>query len=100
MEAIPLADFKETCVEYLDVDSHATFCSAERKWINKILKLKESYPDEVDIREYPETNNGIILAHIPKSWMKVNPPRQSNYTEEQRAAIAERLQSSRNVKNV
>lgn len=94
-----MADFKETCVEYLDVDDHATFCSAERKWINKILKLKEEHPDKVDIREYPETNNGYIVAHIPKSWMKVNPPRQSNYTEEQRAAIAERLQSSRNARN-
>ena len=91
-----MADFKETCVEYLDVDPHATFCSAERKWINKILKLKESYPDEVDIRFYPENNDGIIVAHIPKNWLKISPPRQVNYTDEQRAAIAERFQSARN----
>ena len=90
-----MPDFKETCVEYLDVDAHATFCSAERKWINKIIKLKESYPDEVDVRKYPEDNDGNILAHIPKSWLKISPPRQSTYTEEQRAAIAERLQSAR-----
>ncbi len=90
-----MADFKETCVEYLDVDPHATFCSAERKWINKILKLKETYPDEVDIREYPENNDGNILAHIPKSWLKISPPRQVNYTEEQRVAAAERLASAR-----
>lgn len=90
-----MADFKETCVEYLDVDDYATFCSAERKWINKILKLKESYPNEVDIREYPETNNGYILAHIPKSWMKVSPPRQVNMTDEQRTAAAERMAAAR-----
>ena len=93
-----MADFKETCVEYLDVDDHATFCSAERKWINKILKLKESYPDEVDIREYPETNHGVILAHIPKNWLKVSPPRQVNYTDEQRAALAERMANARMLK--
>ena len=86
-----MADFKETCVEYLDVDPHATFCSAERKWINKILKLKETYPDEVDIREYPENNNGNILAHIPKSWLKISPPKTRTMTDEQRAAAAKRM---------
>lgn len=90
-----MADFKETCVEYLDVDPHATFCSAERKWINKILKLKESYPDEVDIRYDPENNDGNIVAHIPKSWLKISPLRQVNYTEEQRNAAAERLANAR-----
>ena len=34
-----MADFKETCLEYLDIDKHATFCSSETKWINKIRKL-------------------------------------------------------------
>jgi len=90
-----MADFKETCVEYLDVDSHATFCSAERKWINKIMKLKEAYPDEVEIQEYPENNCGNILVHIPKSWLKIAPPRQVNFTEEQRAAAAERMAAAR-----
>lgn len=90
-----MADFKETCVEYLDIDPHATFCSAERKWVNKILKLKESYPDEVDIREYPESNDGIIVAHIPKKWLKISPPRQVNMTDEQKAALAERMAAAR-----
>ena len=90
-----MADFKETCVDYLDVDPHATFCSAERRWVNKILKLKESYPDEVDIRYYPENNDGIIVAHIPKKWLKISPPRQVNMTNEQKAALAERMAAAR-----
>lgn len=90
-----MADFKETCVEYLDVDPHATFCSAERRWVNKILKLKESYPDEVDIRYYPENNDGIIVAHIPKKWLKISPPRQVNMTDEQKTALAERMAAAR-----
>lgn len=94
-----MADFKETCVDYLDVDDHATFCSAERKWVNKILKFKEEYPDKVEITAHPDGNNGIIVANIPKSWLKISPPRKREFTEEQRAAIGERLQSSRNVKN-
>lgn len=95
-----MADFKETCCEFLNVDNYATFCSSESKWINKIIKLKEQYPDSVDIVKYPKDNCGFILAHIPKSFFKISPPRQVNYTDEQREQIAARLQSSRNVKNL
>ena len=90
-----MADFKETCIEYLDADDHATFFSSERKWISKILRFKEEYPNDVEITEYPETNHGFIVAHVPKSWFKVGPPRKSNFTDEQRAEIAERLALSR-----
>ena len=90
-----MPDIKETCVNYLDVDDHAVFSSAERKWINKILKLKESHPNDVVVRYHPDDNFGIIVADIPKSWLKISPPRQVNYTDEQRAAIAERMASAR-----
>lgn len=88
-----MADFKETCIEYLDVDKYATFCSSERKWINKIYKLKEKYPNEVHIEVYDEDNDGMIIAHVPKSWMKVSPPKQMNLTEEQKAERAERMRN-------
>lgn len=93
-----MPDIKETCVDYLDVDNHAVFSSAERKWINKILKLKETHPDEVSIRHYPDKNDGIIVADIPKSWLKISPPRNVTYTDEQRAALAERMASMRTSK--
>ena len=88
-----MADFKETCIEYLDVDKYATFCSSERKWINKIYKLKEKYPNEVRIEASEEDNDGMIIASIPKSWMKVSPPKKMNLTEEQKAERAERMRS-------
>ena len=90
-----MADFKETCIEYLDVDDTATVGSSERKWINKICKLHNKYPGEVDIVRMPEENSGYILAHVPKSWIKISPPKQVNLTDEQRAARAERLRKSR-----
>lgn len=86
-----MTDFKETCVGYIDVDKHATFCSAEKKWINKINKLKERYPDDVEIIATPDDNDGIILVHIPKSWLKINPPKKMNLTDEQKAERAERM---------
>lgn len=90
-----MADIKETCVDYLDIDKHAVFASAERKWINKILKLQESHPNDVVVRHHPDNNDGIIVADIPKSWLKISPPRNVNYTDEQRAALAERMANIR-----
>lgn len=86
-----MAEFKETCVEYVDVDKHATFCSSERKWINKINRLKEKYPDEVTIVHDSEDNYGTLVAKIPKSWMKISPPKKMNLTDEQKAERAERM---------
>ena len=40
-----MTDFKETAVGYLNVDNYAVFSSSEQKWITKILKLHEDYPD-------------------------------------------------------
>lgn len=90
-----MTDFKETCVDYLNVDDYATFTSSETKWINKIIKLQQANPSDVKIEYYPEDNHGVLIAHIPKSWLKISPPRQVNYTEEQKAAAAERMAAAR-----
>ena len=86
-----MSDFKETCVEYIDIDNYATFCSSERKWINKITKYVTSHPDEVQMVRTPEDNCGVIYAHIPKSWLKINPPKKMNLTDEQKAERTERM---------
>ena len=88
---------KETVMGYIDTDDYASFTSAEKKWINKILKLKAEHPDEVDIKAYPENNQGYIYAHLPKKWIKISPPRQ--VSEEQRLAAAERFKAMRNQNN-
>lgn len=90
-----MADYKETAVSYISDEDHAIFCSSETKWINKITKLHEKYPSEVNVIYSAEDNHGTVYAHIPKSWLKINPPRQVNYTDEQRAALAERLAAAR-----
>ena len=86
-----MVELRETCIECTNDRNTATFCSNEQKWINKIYKLVEKYSDEVEIIEDPDNNGGYMLAHVPKAWMKLSPPRQVNYTDEQRAALAERM---------
>lgn len=89
---------KETCFSYTAEDDQAFFSSSETKWINKIQKLQAEHPDEVQIIHKPEDNQGMIYAHIPKRYLKISPPRQMNYTEEQKAAMAERLMAAREKK--
>lgn len=95
-----MSDIRETVFECVDTDNQATFCSGERKWINKILRLKERCPDEVEVVCMPEDNDGIILAHVPKNWLKVSPPRKVDLSEEQRAAAAERLTEARRKRGI
>lgn len=93
-----MADVKETCINTTNEDKTATVCTSETKWINKILRLYGQHPDEVKIIYYPEDNHGVLIATVPKSYMKISPPRQVNYTEEQKVAMAERLAAAREKK--
>ena len=90
-----MSDFKETCVSYTSPDEVLSFSSSEKKWINKVIKLKEQRPNDVRIIKLPEDNDGMIYAMLPKSWLKISPPRQVNFTDEQRAAMADRLAAAR-----
>ena len=88
-------DFKETSVEYLSCDKHATFYTCEAKWIRKIKSLQQDHPNSIKIINESEDS---IIAHIPKSWFKITPPRKMTLTEEQKTAAAERLANARKKK--
>ena len=82
----------ETCFNYCygrnNNDGVGWFSSDEQKWINRIRKLKEQYPDDVIIRAEPETNDGCIYCKLPQSWLKIQPP--MKITDEQREARRKR----------
>ena len=77
----------ETCFNYSS--DTAYFSSDERKWINKIHRLKEQHPDKVTILKEAEDNNGCIYATLPSAALKIQFKRE--YTDEERQAAAERL---------
>ena len=83
----------ETCFNYTTRDK-AFFSSDERKFITKVRKLKEKYPDKVRIIREPEDNDGCIYCELPVEWFTVRVPKQMNFTDEQRRQIAERLARS------
>lgn len=85
----------ETSFSYCEKD-YAFFSTDERKWITKIRKLAIQHPDKVTILASPETNDGCLYCKIPASWMKIQPKRTLELTDEQRKAIAERFAATRN----
>jgi hypothetical protein len=84
----------ETCIEYCE-PGWAWMSTDERRWINKLRKLAHDRPDECVIVKQPEDNDGFIYAKFPQKWVRVNPPKVVNMTEEERAARAAALLAAR-----
>lgn len=83
---------KETIINYNNEERTAQVFTYHRALQNKLNKLLGVNPDISALRRGDEWCEYIV----PKSWIKVSPPRQVNYTDEQRAAMAERLAAARN----
>lgn len=86
----------ETCFNYCSKE-HGYFSSDEKRFINRIRKLKEKYPDQVLILVEPEENNGCIYCQLPSEWLKVSPPVVRNFSEEQRAEMSARMKQVHNA---
>jgi len=67
------------------------FSTDEKKWINKILRLKEKFPDAVEILAEPDNNDGCLYCKIPTEWFRLQPKKTCNMTDEQRAELVARL---------
>jgi len=84
----------ETCFNYCNRD-HGYFSSDERKFINKVRRLKEQYPEQVRIIAEPEDNDGCIYCELPVEWFSVRVPRKMNLTDEQREEMSVRMKQLR-----
>jgi hypothetical protein len=80
----------ETCFNYTERE-HGFFSSDERKFINKVHKLKEQYPDEVRIIAEPEENDGCIYCELPTAWFTIRVPKKVVLSDEKRAELSERM---------
>lgn len=86
-----VGDLKENAIEFYKGDKRATVSFSQGKYISRIKKLKEKYPDDVEI--VAENPDGSLYAHIPTKWIKINPPKEMS--EEQKEAARERLANLR-----
>lgn len=64
-------------------------------WKNRCEELEKKFPDDVKI--LVRNNDGSIFAHLPYSYIKINPPRK--YSDEAKEKAAERLNKMRAEKS-
>lgn len=80
----------ENAIEFLKDAKEATVTFTQGRYITKIRKLAEQYPDDVKI--YSD-KDGTLVAHIPVSYIKINPKRK--ISDEQREKARDRLAALR-----
>ena len=85
---------RETIINYNNEDNTATVYTHHKALINKLNKLIGGN-NHITIARQDEDSVTYI---VPKKWIKVSPPRQTNYTDEQRAEMAARLAAHREKK--
>lgn len=93
-----MGDLRETAVNYIVGEKIASFYTAEKSYIENIKKWSKEYPKDVIIRHV--NNDGSILCQLPKSWVKIRPPRKMS--EEQKNLASERFKNmwkERNIKS-
>lgn len=91
-------ELTENMIEFINGQRTATITFSNLKHINRIKRLYEDRPDE--FKYFHQNEDGSIIAKVPLRWIKVSPPRENNrvYTEEEKAAISERLRKAREMK--
>lgn len=70
----------ENVIEWVKDENRATLSLSQRRTITRVKRLAERYPDQSFI--LAENEDGSLYAHIPVSWIKINPPKE--LTKEQR----------------
>lgn len=91
-----MVNYRENAIEFLTGDETATVSLSSKRYVNRILRLAERHPKEVEI--VAQNPDGSLCANIPASWIRFNPPANREMTEEQRNAARERLLKYRESK--
>ena len=85
---------RETIIRYDNEDDLANVYTWNKPLIRKLLALELERQD-VQCKHSDEEYATFI---VPKSWVKVSPPRTRNLTEEQKAEAADRMRRARESK--
>ena len=80
---------QENVIEWVNSDTATVNFVAYNRFAGRVRKLAEER-DEVEIIS---DKDGVLLAHIPVDWIRINPS--IKLTEEQRAKKAEILNRNR-----
>ena len=83
----------ENAIEFIKDQKRATVTFSQPRYITRIKKLAEKYPEECEIVAINKsTGEGeSICAHIPTAWIRITPPAVRELTEEQKEELTRRL---------
>jgi len=87
---------QENAIEWIKNSEVATVTFSQGRYISKIKKLAEKYPDKVQIKH--ENKDGSIVAHIPVKAIKINIIEGRELTEEEKERNKENLAKAREEK--
>lgn len=82
----------ENVIEWIRNSKITTVTFSQPKYITKIKRLAEKYPDKVQICKI---NKDSIVAHIPTSAVKISITKPRQLSEEEKEAARERLKKAR-----
>lgn len=85
--------YNETVIEHEISQDYYCISTGERTWKNRLKRLALYHPDACVV--IAENDDGSVCYHVPKSWVKISPPRHVVMTDEQKRKTAERLKAAR-----
>lgn len=83
---------QENVIEFVKNADVATVNFCQGRYISKIKKMADKFPDECEI---VSESDGCIVAHVPVKWIHVSRHSGREMSDEERAAAAERLRKVR-----
>ena len=84
----------ENVIEFLRDSKTATVTLCQGRYITRIKELIEKFPEKCKITA--ENADGSIVAHIPTTWIRINPDRE--LTDEQLEVYRERAKHMNDTK--
>lgn len=83
-------DLRENAIYWTNGDENCTVNFTQVKYITKVKRLAEKFPDDVKIKS---EKNGVLIATLPVKAVKLNIV-ERELTDEERELMAERIRNS------
>lgn len=79
----------ENNIEWLTGDERACGSFTQKRFVNRMKRLAEARPSEVDIIE---NEDGSVCVHFPMKWVRISiPPKPREMSEEEKEQKADVL---------
>lgn len=83
----------ENVIEWITGEDVIAVTLSQKKYITKVKKLAQKYPDDVKILS--ENKDGSIFAHLPLKFLKLYVINGKELSEEEKEIRARRLRKKR-----